>query len=263
MRILFCVDTDQYLDTLGYRLSKVLNLFRDELYYVDVLHVYQKPKADAPHMPATMIDIQNDEEMRRMRFLADCESRIADVLDKKLKKAALVNTHLIEGKFYKEFKEHIRFHKYDLIVLLPGKKDGLELLLKGRNVLKIISNVDTPILVLPKHSAFEFRKTTFLGMLEKPKKQLKKFKKNKVLRQIKENSLQYLHICDSGEFQDDDIKVVNHTSRVTAFENFHEKRKTNYIYVLNHKAEKGFKKWKKSSFTKTVLVKSDASIMVI
>jgi hypothetical protein len=58
MRILFCVDTDQYLDTIGYRLSKVLNLFRDELYYVDVLHVYQKPKADAPHMPATMLDIQ-------------------------------------------------------------------------------------------------------------------------------------------------------------------------------------------------------------
>jgi hypothetical protein len=58
MRILFCVDTDQYLDTIGYRLSKVLNLFRDELYYVDVLHVYQKPKADAPHMPTTMLDIQ-------------------------------------------------------------------------------------------------------------------------------------------------------------------------------------------------------------
>lgn len=263
MRILFCVDTDHYLDTIGYRLSKVLNLFRDELYYVDVLHVYQKPKADAPHMPATMIDIQKDEEMKRMRFLADCESRIAEVLDKKLKKAALVNTHLIQGKFYKEFKEHIKYHKYDLIVLLPGKKDALELLLKGRNVLKIISNVDIPILVLPKNSAFEFRRTQFLGMLEKPKKQLKKFKKNGVLRQIKENSLKYLHICEAGKIQDEEIKVVKHQSRVAAFENFHEKRKTNYIYVLNHKPEKGLKKWKKSSFTKTVLAKSDASIMVI
>jgi hypothetical protein len=198
-----------------------------------------------------------------MRFLADCESIITNVLDKKLKKAALVNTHLIQGKFYKEFKDHIKYHKYDLIVLLPGKKDGLELLLKGRNVLKIISNVDIPILVLPKNSAFEFRKTTFLGMLEKPKKQLKKFRKNLVIRQVKEDSLEYLHICSSGEFKDDEIKVIHHTSKVSAFENFHKKRKTNYIYVLNHNPEKGFKKWKKSSFTKTVLAKSDASIMVI
>jgi len=240
-----------------------MNLFTEELYYIDILHVYQKPKADAPHMPTTITDIQKNEEMRRMRFVADCDKRISDVLDKKLNKAALVNTHLIQGSFYKELKEHIRFHKYDLMVLLPGKKDGLELLLNGRNVLKIISNINIPILVLPKYSAFEFTKTVFVGMLENPKNQLKKFRKNKVLRQIAEKSIKYLHISKTGVNEEKDIKVLNNSSRISAFEKFHEERKTNYIYVLNHNPEKGFRKWKKSSFTKTVLAKSDASIMVI
>ena len=263
MRILFCVDTDQYLETLGSRLSKVLNLFTDEIYYLDVLHVYQKPKADAPHMPATMLDIQKDEEILRMQFLADCQHKISNVLEKKLKKAALVNSHLIQGKFFKELKDHVKYHKYDLIVLLPGKKDAVQLLLKGRNVMKIVSNIDVPILILPKESAFEFRQTVFIGMLEKPKKQLKKFKKNRVLRQVKEASLKYLHICDDHSDYEE-IEVLNHSSRVTAFKKFHEQRKSNYIYIMNHKAQKkSMRKWRKSSFTKTILAKSNASVMVI
>lgn len=263
MRILFCVDTDKNLENIGYRLSKVLNLFNEELYYVDVLHVYRKPEADAPHMPATILDIQKDEEMLKIKFLADCQHRISDVLEKKLKKAALVNSHLLQGKFMKKFKEHVRYNKYELVVLLPGKKDSLELLLMGRHVTKIVSKIGIPILVLPKDEVFEKRKTKFIGMLEKPKKQRKLFRKNKIIRQIKEEALKYLHICPLHDRDYKHVDVLNHSDRIKAFNEFHTERKFNHIYIMNHKPKKGLAKWRKSSFTKAILTKNDSSIMVI
>lgn len=263
MRILFCVDTDKNLEHLGKRLSKVLNLFNEELYYVDVFHSYKKPQADAPHMPATMINIQKDEEKLRMQFVSDCQHIISDVLEKKLKKAALVNSHLVQGNFMKRFKEQIKYHKYELIVLLPGPKDPLQLLLMGRNVTKLVSKIGIPMLILPKDEVFERRKTQFIGMLEKPKKHRKKFRKNKVIRQIKENALRFIHICKHSHSEYKNVDVLNHKNRISAFEEFHTSRTANHIYILNHKPEKGFAKWKKSSFTKAILAKNDSSILVI
>ncbi len=263
MRILFCIDTDKNLENLGSRLSKVLNLFNEELYYVDVMHVYRKPEADAPHMPATMLDIQNDEEKQRMRFLSQCQHRISNVLEKKLKKAALVNSHLLQGKFMKQFKDHVKYNKYEMIVLLPGKKDPLELLLMGRNVTKIVSKIGVPILVLPKDEVFEHRTTKFIGMLEKPKKQRKKFQKHQVIRQIKEDGLNYLHICPLAKKEYKHVDVLNHSNRIKAFNKFHNERKHNHIYIMNHKPKKGLAKWRNSSFTKAILTKNDSSIMVI
>jgi len=263
MRILFCIDTDKNLKHLGKRLSKVLNLFNEELYYVDVFHVYKKPQADAPHMPATMIDIQKDEERIRMNFLADCQHVISDVLEKKLKKAALVNSHLVQGNFMKKFKEQIKFHKYELVVLLPGQKDPLQLLLMGRHVTKLVSKIGIPMLILPKDEVFSKRKTLFIGMLEKPKKQQKKFRKNKVIRQIKEDTLRFIHICKYRDVVYENVDILNHKNRISAFEDFHTNRSANHIYILNHKPEKGFAKWKKSSFTKAILAKNDSSILVI
>lgn len=263
MRILFCVDTDKNLDNLGKRLSKVLNLFNEELYYVDVFHVYRKPQADAPHLPTLMTEIQEDEERLRMNFLSDCQHIISNVLEKKLKKAALVNSHLEQGNFMKKFKEQIKFHKYELIVLLPGQKDPLQLLLMGRHVTKLVSKIGIPMLILPKDEVFEKRKTKFIGMLEKPKKQRKKFKKNKVIRQIKEDALRFIHICKHSDAVYEHVDILNHKNRITAFEEFHTNRRANHIYILNHKPEKGFAKWKKSSFTKAILAKNDSSILVI
>ncbi len=263
MRLLFCVDTDKNLDTISRRLSKVLNLFREDLFYIDILHVYQKPEADAPHMPATMLKIQKDEERLRMTFLADCQRRVTDLLQKKLKKASLINSHLKRGKFFSCLKDHIKFHKYDMLVLLPGKKDPLQLLLMGRNVTRILSNVKVPLLILPKSEEFTYRNTSLVAMLEKPKKHKKKFENTQVIRQVYDGSLQYLHIDKEGKAQDDDVEVIVHKNKIKAFNDYHLNRKKNHIYILNHNRKEGLAKWKKSSFTRAVISKTDASIMVI
>lgn len=263
MRLLFCVDTDKNLDTISKRLSKVLNLFNENLFYIDILHVYRKPEADAPHLPSMMLDIQKDEELLRIQFLADCQKKVTDLLQKKLKKASLINSHLKKGKFFSSLKDHLRFHKYEMIVLLPGKKDPLELLLMGRNVTKILSKIEIPLLILPKTEEFSFRNTSLIGMLENPGKQLKKFKHTQVIRQVHDDALHYLHIDKEGKKQKDDVEVIVHKNKIKAFNDYHNTRRKNHIYILDHNRKEWRGKWKKSSFTKAIISKTDASIMVI
>jgi len=135
--------------------------------------------------------------------------------------------------------------------------------LMGRHVTKLVSKIGIPMLILPKDEVFSKRKTQFIGMLEKPKKQRKKFRKNKVIRQIKDEALRFIHICKHADAMYDHVDILNHKNRITAFEEFHANRSANHIYILNHKPEKGFAKWKKSSFTKAILAKNDSSILVI
>jgi len=263
MRILFCVDTDKKLKKITRRLSKVLNLLNEELYYVDICHIYVKPQADAPHLPATMMEIQQDEERLRMKFLSKCQQRITTLLDKKLKKTAIINSHLIQGNFITKITEIVRLNRYELIVLLPGDKDPLQLLLMGRNVTKIISKVKVPILILPKKEAFRFKKTSFIGMIENPNKDHGLFQKFRVIRSIKEKCIKYLHISVDKGGKYPNIKTIVHKNKIGGFNRFHNKRKRNYIYILNHRRQRGLDRWRKSSFTRSILSKNDASIMVI
>jgi len=263
MRLLFCVDTDKNLDTISKRLSNVLNLFSEDLFYIDILHVYQKPEADAPHLPSMVSAIQKDEEMLRIQFLADCQKKVTDLLQKKLKKASLINSHLKKGKFFSSLKDHLRFHKYEMIVLLPGKKDPLQLMLMGRNVTKILSKIEIPLLILPKTEEFSFRNTSMIAMLQKPNKQMKKFQNTQVIRQVHDDALHYLHIDKEGKAQNEAVEVIVHKNKIKAFNEYHKNRQKNHIYILNHNRKEWLDKWKKSSFTKAILSKTDTSIMVI
>jgi len=263
MRILLAVDTDRNIGHLSSRLSKILNLFDENLFYIDILHIYKKPQADAPHLPNLMQDIWEDEEKVKISFLKNCQDKIEKLLTKQLHKSALVNSYLIKGEFYKELKKHLKNYKYELIVMLPGKKDNLELFLMGRNINKIISKVDTPILVLPKEKNFKHKGTCFIGMLESCKKDHSYFKKVKVIKKIKKDSLKYLHIGKSPDKDLKNLEIASYANKTEGFEHYHKNRRNNHIYVMNHKPRKGIKKWLNSSFTKTLLSKNDTLLMVI
>lgn len=263
MKILFAVDTDKNIGHLTSRLSKILNLFEEELFFIDILHVYHKPEADAPHLPHTMQQIWEDEQKVRMLFLHECVKKIDKLLTKQLHKSALVNSFLVEGKFLKKFKAHVSRNKYDLIVLLPGKKDSMELFLLGRNINKIVSKIDIPILVLPKEKNFKHKSTSFIGMLEGCKKDYKYFKKINVIKKIKKDSLKYLHIGKEPDKDLENLEIVSSTDRLKGFENYHANRRQNHIYIMNHRPRKGMEKWLNSSFTRNLLSKNDTLIMII
>jgi len=263
MRILLAVDTDRNIGHLTSRLSKILNLFDEDLFYIDIIHIYRKPEADAPHLPNIMKEIWEDEEKVKISFLKNCQVKIEKLLTKQLHKSALVNSYLLKGLFYNEFKKHLKNHSYELIVLLPGKKDNLVLLLAGRNINKLIAKVDTPILILPKEKSFKHKTTCFIGMLEIIKKDHSYFKKVKVIKKIKKDALKYLHIGKTPDKDLENLEIASYTDKTKGFELYHDNRRQNHIYVMNHKPRKGLEKWMKTSFTRNLLTKNDTLLMII
>lgn len=263
MKILLSIDTDKNINCLGERLSKVLNLFDEDLYYIDIFHAYEKPQADAPHLPFTMTEIVKDERRKKIKFIADCQHLIGHLLEEKLHKSALVNSYLKEGKFVKEFNAQTREIEYDLIVLLPDKKDRLDTFLQGRNVTKIVDKHNAPILVLPKFEMMPKEETNFIAMIEDSKKSFKKMKKINVIKKIKPDYLKYYHISKYEEKEKEGIQIIQSKDIMSGFENLHNQRKANHIYIVKHKRKKGMSKFIQASFTKGVLRKSDASLMIL
>lgn len=263
MRILLAVDTDRNIGHLTSRLTKILNLFDEDLFYIDILHIYKKPQADAPHLPNIMQEIWEDEEKVKISFLKNCQTKIEKLLTKQLHKSALVNSYLLKGIFFSEFKKHLKNHKYELIVLLPGKKDNLQLLLMGRNINKLIAKVDTPILILPKEKSFKHKSSCFIGMLENIKKDHSYFKKVKAIKKLKKESIKYLHIGKSPDKDLENLEIASYADKTKGFELYHGNRRQNHIYIMNHKPRKGMEKWLKSSFTRNLLSKNDTLLMII
>lgn len=263
MKILLSVDTDKNIQCLGERLSKVLNIFDEDLYYVDVLHAYKKPQADAPHLPYTMTEIINDERKQKIRFISNCQHVIGELLEEKLHKSALVNSFLKEGSFYKEFQKQIKETAYDLIVLLPDKKDRLETFLQGRNITKIIAKHNAPILVLPKFEMMPQEDTHFIAMMEDAKKSFKKLKKYNVIKKIKPTNIKYFHISKYTEEEKDGVQIIQNNDVMAGFENLHTHKKANHIYIVKHRRKKGMSKFLQSSFTQGLLRKNDAAMMIL
>lgn len=264
MKILLSIDTDKNINALGDRLSKILNLFDEDVYYVDVFHAYEKPKADAPHLPYTMTEIIKEEQKLKMRFIADCQHLIDNLLEEKLHKTALVNSYLKEGKYFKEFQAQMREEDYDLIVLLPDKKDKLETFFQGRNITKIIEKHRAPILVLPKTTMIPMEDTNFIAMVDDTKKATKKVQKQKVIQKIRPGHLKFYHICDvEKEASSDEVNIVQNKNVMQGFAEIHNNRKANHIYIVRHKRKKGMQKFMKSSFTKGILKSNDASMMIL
>lgn len=263
MRILLSIDTDKNIKGLSSRLAKILNMFDEGIFYVDLLHVYRKPEADAPHLPQTMTEIVDDERKVRMNFMSNCQHIVDKLLHNKLHKSALVNSYLKEGKYVPEVVDHLRFHKYDFIVLLPGEKSNLSLLMKRCNVNKLMKKTDIPMLILPKEKAFEFKSTAFVAMLENIKKDQKDVSKYKFFKKLHNGGMKYLHIGKREEGTEENLFVFEADDRVEGYKAYHNDRDKNHIYILNHKRKKGMKRILNSSFTQAVLARQDASLMIL
>lgn len=263
MRLLLCVDTEKNIDHLSKRLSRILNMLDEDLYYIDLLHVYAKPQADAPHLPYTVSAIQQDEQRVRVKFMAQLQQQVDELLSDKLHKTALVNSFLVVGNFFQEFKTQLSKHPYDLIVLFPDKKDSLDLFFNGANVAKITEHADVPVLVLPKNDMCLFDDLDLVALVDEDyKAEIEKISGLGFTKKLKEGELSFVHISKEPKEIEHVINIVGE-DKFGIFHNFHISRKKDHVYILNHKRKKGIRKLLAGSFTKAIFAEHDCSIMII
>jgi len=263
MRLLLCVDTEKNIDHLSKRLSRILNMLEEDLYYIDLLHVYAKPQADAPHLPYTVSAIQEDEQRVRVQFMAKIQNQIDELLSDKLHKTALVNSFLVVGNFYQEFKMQLSKYQYDLIVLIPDKKDTLDLFFNGANVTKITEYSDVPVLVLPKNDMCLYDDLDLVALVDEDyKDEIERINNLGITKKLKEGELSFVHISKEPKEIEQVINLTG-ADKFSIFHNYHISRKRDHVYILNHKRKKGLRKLLEGSFTKAIFSEHDCSIMII
>jgi len=264
MRILLSIETDKSLKKLSRRVLSVYNSFNKSAMFVDLFHVYEKPTAKGGHVPNTMARVVQKEHERKIDFLANCERKLEIVIKELSNKKTLVNSYLEIGDYVKKLKEQVARYQYDLIILLPGNKDSLELMLNGRNTQRVFSKIDVPILVLPKNNKIKYQGTKFIWCLDKP--EVKGFdKKSKYFLSLLEPAqVEYLHLSKTTPSgTKGNVKIIQTDDPHKSLKKYDKETPENHIYVMNPTKRTGLKKYFEKSFTKEILKDPQFSFLLV
>jgi len=254
MRILLSIDTKKKLSTLAKRMLSVMNAFQDRTLFIDIFHAYDLPNVKGGHVPNSLQYAIDDEKAQKIDFLAECEASIEEAIKESSNKKILVNSYLEEGSYLSKIVEQNKRYKYDLVILLPGSKDSMELLLNGSNTQKVFSKINTPILVLPKNNKMRRKDTKFIWCLDSPKMGSLTTKNRNFTKLIDLEHLEYVHFAKKEIPKNSSkVKVIQSPNPLKGLKNFDKKKDANYIYILNPKKRVGIKKYIEKSFTKGLL----------
>jgi len=264
MRILLSIDTDKSLNKLSRRVLSVYNSFNKTAMFIDIFHVYEKPSAKGGHVPNTMARVIQREHEKKIDFLANCERKLEIVIKELSNKKTLVNSYLETGDYVKKLNEQVARYKYDLLILLPGNKDSLELLLNGRNTQKVFSKIDVPILLLPKNKKIKFAETKFVWCLEKPDAKITDKKSKYFLNLLEPSQIEYLHFCKTTPTgTKGKVKIIQSDDPLKSLKKYDKETPGNHIYIMNPKKRTGLKKYFEKSFTKGILKDPQFSFLLI
>jgi len=264
MRILLSIETDKSLNRLSRRVLSVYNSFNKSAMFIDLFHVYEKPTAKGGHVPNTMARVVQREHEKKIDFLANCERKLEIVIKEMSNKKTLVNSYLEIGTYIKKLKEQVARYQYDLLILLPGSKDSLELLLNGRNTQKVFAKIDVPILVLPKNKKIKFEETKFIWCLEDPDAKSLDKKSKYFISLLEPGQVEYLHLCKTTPSGvKGDVKIMQTDDPLKSLKKYDKQTPENHIYVMNPKKRTGLKRYFEKSFTKDLLKDPQFSFLLV
>ncbi len=264
MRILLSIDTDKSLKRLSRRVLSVYNSFNKSAMFVDLFHVYEKPMVKGGHVPNTMARVVQREHEKKIDFLANCERKLEIVIKELSNKKTLVNSYLEIGDYVKKLKEQVNRYQYDLVILLPGSKDSLELMLNGRNTQKVFAKIDVPILVLPKNKKIKYAETKFVWCLDKPELKALDKKSKYFLNLLEPGQVEYLHLCkDTPSGKKGNVRIIQTEDPVKSLKKYDKETPENHIYIMNPQKRTGLKRYFEKSFTKAILKDPQFSFLLI
>jgi len=150
MRILVSIESKDCLKPLQANLAAFISTLDDDEINIDILHVYNPVKVtEKLDLKDKLEQISKDERKSKVRFISECENSLESFLQNQLGKTSLVNSFLLEGDYREKIKQHIIFHSYSLLVLVPREKLNFNEILAGRNTHWVIDNLEVPVLLLP------------------------------------------------------------------------------------------------------------------
>jgi len=252
MRILVSLENEQNLDKLIIKLCNFLSIIEDDKVFVDILHVFKDAKGHIPNNLDSKIDeINLDTFNMKVKLISDCENQIEHFLQNKLKKKALVNSHLLKGNYKERLEKHIKFHNYDLLILNPGKKRDFDLILKGRNTHWIIDNLEVPVLVLPHYLKSQEDCPYEITCFVDDAKSFRNISNAQLIKKIKNQNVRFMHF---GKHKiSDEVEIVFSSNILKSLSNHTTSCDNNHVFVVNHKNKGKFLKFLDKGFTKNLI----------
>ena len=252
MRILLSLESDDKLSGLKSNLCSLLKMFDDSELLIDIFHVHNEPDIKRKKGHEEMVeDILKREQKAKMKLIAHCENEIEEHLDKHLDVGVLVNSHIIVGDYRDKIKEHIKFHKYDMLVLNPTKKSNFESILKGRHTHWIIDNLEIPVLIMPATMSFTCKEDSHVVSFVESVSSYDKLNNSELFKLFKKGKVDYIHF--GRESIHDEVKLINCSEPIKSIGEFLADESSNNLYVLQHFNRGDYLNFIDKSFTKAVL----------
>ncbi len=262
MRILLSLESEDSITDLCGNLCNLLRIVEDHGVYIDIVHVYE-PISTKKHRAKEeeLIEIKRNEHKLKVKTLAAWENHIESYLQDKLDKTALVNSFLFEGDYKERLLRHITFQRYDLLVLNPGKKKNMEVILQGRNTYWIIDNLEIPVLILPSylndhaiHPNFEI--ICFVDELAT----YSNMSKSDLLGNFFQTKIQYVHF--GREQFHENVEVINSSDPLRSIAEKTKSSDVTQVFALHHKNKGNFLNFLDKSFTKNIIKTLDNPLLI-
>jgi len=251
MRILLSIENEEKLDNLKSNLCGLLKMIDDKEVLIDVFHVHDEPEIKRAKGHEELVgDILKREHKAKLRMIAHCENEIEAHLNEHLDIGVLVNSHMITGDFRDKLKEHIKFHKYDLLILNPSKKTNFELIMKGRHTHWIIDNLEIPILILPVNLTFDCNDQSHVTSFVESVSSFEKLNNSELFQLFKKDTIEYIHF--GRESIHDDVNLVNCSDPIKSIDSYLSAHSNN-LYVIQHFNKGDYLNFLDKSFTKAVI----------
>ncbi len=261
MRILVSIESKDCLSSLQGNLAAFISTLEEEEINIDVLHVYNPVKVtDSLDLKDKLEEINKNERKSKVKFISECENSLESYLQEELGKTSLVNSFLLEGDYREKVKQHIIFHNYGLLVLIPREKINFAEILAGRNTHWVIDNLEVPILLLPTQLQLSTSEPPAITCFIDEKTTFDNLQRSELLQVASPDKKKFVHygrhdICEG-------VTTINSDNINQSLKEMTGDKNSNQIYVLVHKNKGDFLNFLNKSFTKTVISNLENPLLI-
>lgn len=256
MNILLSIDTKQEIDSIAQRLLEFIDLLHLQELYLDIFHSYEPPTITKRHMANIESDIRRSERHEQIRALRTIETSIEEAINSTAGLDCLVNAYLEEGGFVRKMQEFVKRKAYDLVVLVPAKRDSLEKFFRKNKVNDLIDTMKEPILVLPKKLETSNEAWDVVGLVSDDES-LQTILSSNIYQNTKDDRKSLIH------FGQDHLDNQNVQSMDTSSSDYFRDNHSNTIYTLHHTHKGSKMPFGSKSFTKALVDKGNVNLLVL
>ncbi|GLR15419.1 universal stress protein [Portibacter lacus] len=235
-------------------LIPLLNKFENNSQFSEIClyHAYEPPKIRGKAMPQTLKDLMDDDEKTIKNFL----NNQAEIMSKLLKSDTKIKTSVRKNRPVQGIKVKIKKYKPDILMMTTQNHMGISKFINSSNALKLLNQIDIPILILPQD--YKFKKDIRLNFL------IQHFENYELAKELSKgfkdifDDIRFIHRDpDKKKKTTKDIKVVS------SIEDYIKKSKNDEVFMLIRKKKGKLQSALSKGFVDRLLGLNQAPVIIV